>query len=314
MRPRRTTIATCLALAWSLSITSPASAQTANGGASSEAERESRAAQLKQRGDDLLEAKRFEDAIAAYDAAYALSRNPALLYNRGRALQFLARYPEALDAIEMFARDAPAELRARVPGLEALLAELRAKVSTVVLRCNIDGARVMIANRQVGVTPLAAPLHVSSGANTLDVFADGYFPQHRDVQLAGSSTATLEVTLVSRSTSGLLVVTSGVAATRVVIDQGFVGVVPAEAALSPGTHHVQVEKDGYDAAQTQVVLATGERKELSLDPISRTPVYAKWWFWTGVGVVAASAAITFAALTTERGPPSGSFSPGLVRF
>jgi hypothetical protein len=90
--------------------------------------------------------------------------------------------------------------------------------------------------------------------------------------------------------------------------------VPAEAALLPGTHPVLVAHDGYDDATTQVVLAAGERKELWLDPVRSRPLTARWWFWTGLGVVVAGAAtaVTVYALKTERAPPTGDFSPGRV--
>lgn len=40
------------------------------------------------------------------------------------------------------------------------------------------------------------------------------------------------------------------------------------------------------------------------------PIVTRWWFWTGVGAVAAAgAAVTVAALT-ERAPDSGTIAPG----
>src|SRR6187402_2096748 len=66
-----------------------------------------RAAELKSQGDDHMRVKRYEDALRAYEEAYALAKDPVLHYNRGRALQFLARYPEALAAFRQFEADAP---------------------------------------------------------------------------------------------------------------------------------------------------------------------------------------------------------------
>ena len=100
--------------------------------------------ELKRKGDEALDQKRYEDALGAYEAAYALSPTPVLLYNRGRALQFLARYPEALDMIERFAEKAPPELKARVRGLADLLSDLRSKVSTITVNCETTGARVLV--------------------------------------------------------------------------------------------------------------------------------------------------------------------------
>jgi len=106
--------------------------------------------------------------------------------------------------------------------------------------------------------------------------------------------------LASRDSFGFLVVKSTIASSSVSIDGKSIGLVPAEAALSAGTHPVVVSHEGYDDAATQVVLKAGERKELLLDPVKGTPVTGKWWFWTIIGVVAigGATAATVIALGT----------------
>ena len=49
------------------------------------------------------------------------------------------------------------------------------------------------------------------------------------------------------------------------------------------------------------------------DESSGAPIYKKWWFWTGVGVLLAGAAVTVVAVATSGGGPSpyrGNFDPG----
>src|SRR5260221_10534174 len=88
---------------------------------------------LKHKGDTLLVERRYDEALDAYDKAFALSPNPAIHFNRARALQFLARFPEALTALERFEEESTPELRAKVPGLAELVAELRSKVATITI-------------------------------------------------------------------------------------------------------------------------------------------------------------------------------------
>ena len=275
---------------------------------------ETRAAALKEIGDRALDAKRFDDALTAYDEAYALAPTPVLLFNRGRALQFLARYTEALGMIEQFASTAPPELLARVPGLPALLVDLRSHVSVVRVVCAVPGARVSLDKKQIAITPVVGSLRVSSGKHVLEVLADGYFPYQRDVDLPGRGTTTLDVTLTSREISGLLAIRSAVSAVKVQVDEKRLGVTPLEVGLRPGTHKVFFDKDGYDASSTQIVLAAGERKTLMLAPTQGKPLYAKWWFWTGVAVMAAGVALAVILVTTEGPAPSGDFMPGQVYF
>src|SRR5688572_26916819 len=84
-----------------------------------------RAAELKRQGDAALEELHAADALEAYNAALAITNDPAIVFNRGRALQALARYTEALSAFEAFQHDAPPDLISKVPGLPDLIADVR---------------------------------------------------------------------------------------------------------------------------------------------------------------------------------------------
>ncbi|NOU31375.1 MAG: PEGA domain-containing protein [Polyangiaceae bacterium] len=281
-----------------------------------ELRRAASAAESKKRGDELLSAKRFEEALAEYEQSYRLSANPALHYNRGRVLQFLARYPEALKAIQRFDADAPPELKARVPGLPGLIEDLRRLVSTVDVRCAVPGARIVVEKRVLATTPLDGPLVVNAGAVVIEVFAEGYFPFHRALTLPGGGTTTLDVRLASRDTMGYLVVTSTVAGARVKVGGKSIGTVPTEVALPKGGYPVLVEHEGYEPLTTQVVLASGERRDLSI-PLQKTrPLVSRWWFWASIGAIAVTTAVVTGVVIsrTERDPPTGDFSPGQIRF
>ena len=133
-----------------------------------------------------MDALRFDAALSAYERAYELSHDPALLYNEGRAYQARGENPRALERLEQFAREAPLELKARVPGLATLLADLRLHVAAVDLHCDVDGARVLLGGREVGVTPLAAPAKIDAGRFPLEVLAEGYYPYSKRVDLQGA--------------------------------------------------------------------------------------------------------------------------------
>lgn len=271
---------------------------------------------LKREGDDNIGSKHYVEALDDYERAYALEPNPALHYNRGRALEFLARYPEAVDAFARFQAEAPPALMAKVPDLDAHVADLKAKVATVTITANVPGTRILLGGTEVGRAPLPAAVRRNAGTTTLEAFADGYVDYRKEVDLKGGATTALDVQLVSRDTMSYLVVKSPVAGARVSVDGKAVGLVPAEVKLAPGTHPVVLDHEGYSDAKTQVVLRASERREISVDLSKARSITSRWWFWTGIGVVvvgAASAAVVY-ALTTERAPPSGNFSPGQLAF
>jgi hypothetical protein len=102
-------------------------------------------------------------------------------------LQALGRYPEALEEMERFQAEASPDLKSRVPKLAELIAELRAKITTLSLSSNVGGARVVVYDRVVGTTPLGKPLKLRAGRTTVEVTADGYAPFTRTVELVGGS-------------------------------------------------------------------------------------------------------------------------------
>ncbi len=138
---------------------------------------------------------RYEEALSAYRDAFAIEPSPALLYNMGRAQEKLGRYAEALTTLEAFSAAATPELKARVPRLEGLMKDLRARIARLTIRANVAGARVYIANEPIGTAPFASPVSVMPGTTELQVRADGYSLYAREVALDAGSNVVLDVVL-----------------------------------------------------------------------------------------------------------------------
>ena len=142
-----------------------------------------RASVLKREGDEQMRALHFKEALEKYDEALKAGGSAAIHYNRARTLEALGDYPLALDALEEFIRNAPIELRSRVPKLDDLLADLRAHVGTLVVSTPVTGATVRIGHKFAGTTPLAQPLRVSVGDLLVEVEAPGYKPFSQHVRV-----------------------------------------------------------------------------------------------------------------------------------
>ncbi len=285
----------------------PAAAPAPADGADAE-----RATTIRRRGDEEMVNGRAAEALAAYSEAYALTKDPALLYNKGRAFEAMGDYPSALEQIEEFDRVGTPELKARVPGLARLLAELRQKVSQIAIVCDVDGATVRLRDRKLGVTPITNVVRVHAGTGTLEITKEGYYPYKRELPLPPAGLASVEVHLSSRASSGLLRVASSVAGARVTIDGKPAGTVPTEVVLQAGTHSVQLDRDGYKPATSSVLVTAGENKSVDIGLEAEAPITKKWWFWTGIGVVVLGGTATVIALTSERDAGSGTIAPGRI--
>src|SRR5690349_6458842 len=71
-----------------------------------------RAAELKSNADAAMVSLRYQDTLDGYNEAAKLVDDPAFYYKRGRALQGLGLFPEALEQLEAFEVKAPPELKA----------------------------------------------------------------------------------------------------------------------------------------------------------------------------------------------------------
>ena len=270
---------------------------------------QARAAARKKAGDEAMELLRYEDALAAYADAYAITKNVALLYNMGRALEALNRFPEALEKLLAFDAAAPPDLKARVPRLPTIIAELRQRVSTLDVQTNVEGARIVVRNVVVGKSPLAAPLKLVAGPAEIEVDAEGFFGAKKTVTLEGGTTQTVRIDLFSRTTTGVLTVLASASSAEVLVDGKRIGVAPVEVNVPKGTHRITVRHPDFRVYETSAVVPAGGTKAVTAT-LEAKSVATRWWFWTGIGAVAAAGAAVTVAAFTERAPSTGTIAPG----
>lgn len=271
------------------------------------------ASALKAQADEAMVNLEYAEALRLYDAVYEVTKDPALHYNRSRALAALRRFPESLAMLEAFARDAPPALRDRVPKLDQFLDEARQRVHVLTVRVRPEGATVRLDDTVLGVAPIEAR-PVNAGRVRLRVSAEGHEAVDRDLELGGAGRSALDLALVPRDHTATLIVRSPVRGAAVFVDGRRRGQVPVEVRLPPGPHEVRLARDGYEDADRAVVLDAAERQTIDVG-LDETPGIAeRWWFWTTIGaVVVTGAAVGIGvALTTEREPGTGDIAPGRI--
>jgi hypothetical protein len=275
---------------------------------------EQRAATLRDEGNQAMLEMRYVDALSAYQQALALSPNySGVLYSIARAHQLLGEFAEALTTLEAFDHKASPEVRAKVGRLDRLFAELRARVGVLQLNCNVQGARVLLRDKVIGVTPLP-PTRLEAGSATLEVELDGFFLQKKEIVVPAGGSLALELTLHARSNSALLVVRTNPTGAQLSVDGRPQGTTSPtmELALPAGSHRVTANRPGYDEANVPVVLAPGTTRNLNVELEKSVPLTSHWWFWTGaVAVVAGGIALGVAELT-ERSADKGTLTPGQI--
>jgi hypothetical protein len=269
------------------------------------------AAHLKSAADVLMDQDRYADAVVLYQRAYELSNDPALLYNQGRAFEALGDYPTALEKLEVFDREAPPAVRARVPGLKELITDLRGRIATVVVRTNAPAARLLIRQKDEGIINQEKRLSTRAGTASIEVDAEGYETFRRDVELSAGATLVVDANLTPKKRDALVVVRTTPSA-DVLFDGRALGRSPLQVRATAGEHELVARADGYYEERVPMTLALGDRRDVELELKSTPGILSKWWFWTSVGVVIAGGVATAIVLTTERPHSAGSFNPGSV--
>ena len=271
------------------------------------------AEEAKTRGDARFRERKYAEAIAAYDESYRIHPDARVLYNKGRAFEALGEHGAALESLLAFQREASAELRARVEGLDSLISAQRQRVCELSVVVDVEGAEVRLGDRILGTAPLAEKILVNAGSTKLVVRKEGYFTSSRDVALPGGGVASFDVTLKSKATNAKLSIASSVIGTLVSVDGRPLGNAPTEIVLAPGTHAVLARHEGHHDASMQVVLVAGQDRSIVLDPEEKKrALYQEWWFWGGVGVVLAGAAAAAFVLSNQPEPSDGDFSPSAI--
>ena len=279
--------------------------------------------ELKERGNQAMQQTNFGEALAAYKAALAKSPSEVTLhYNIGRAEQGLANYPAALDAYLAFEKNAPAETRAKVPGLAQLIADVRSRVAEVAVRCSVATTGTVVAGeaRSEGCGPTPRTLRVSVPSKTAEIEIHLDSPTFRGDAVkvtvsGGAPPSDVLLTVSPVATMGFLRIVATPANAMIAVDGTARGNSPVELEAAPGSHTVDVSADAYEKRRLPVVVELGQRKDLSVS-LEKTPSITKrWWFWTGAGIVAAGIVTTVVILAVqpEKSASSGSIDPGQVR-
>jgi hypothetical protein len=239
------------------------------------------ARQRFQEGVKLFDAKKFEEARAAFLQAYALKKHPAVLLNLAQS-EVKSNHP--VDAARHFSQyllenssAPPADRKTAEQGL----AEARLKTGRVQVEVNVPGAEIFVDDELIGKAPLREPVDVGPGQHKVEARFAGYPNASGQV-----STATGQVVALSLK-----------------LDKG-----GSTAAVIPATPPPPPAPTGSEPAPTTPAAGTatpptpaptGTDQGASLSTEGRTP-FIKWmttdkvaWATGGVTVIGVGLGIIF---------------------
>jgi hypothetical protein len=123
-------------------------------------------------GVKLYEEQKYSEALVEFERAHELAPNPLVLYNIAATYRELSRYDESIQFYDRFLTEGKdVAKKALLQKATQELEELRARVGSIVVEADVDGATVTVDDRMVGTTPLPRPLVLPPGEHTITVNA-----------------------------------------------------------------------------------------------------------------------------------------------
>jgi hypothetical protein len=125
------------------------------------------------------------NAAREFEAAYALSPNPVVLYNLGQTQSALGRPVEAVRSLRRYLESSPPPNAERAREAEALIRANERTIGVLELELVPSSARLEVD--AVPATLEAGKLRLAAGRHVLVAELDGYLPGVMNVDIAGES-------------------------------------------------------------------------------------------------------------------------------
>jgi hypothetical protein len=258
----------------------------------------------------------FNAALAEFEAAYKIKQSPSVLYNIGLTQKALFRYNDAIDSLQQYIVADKKMKKEQQAAVRQLITEMKALLAEVTINVIPDGAAIKLDERTIGTAPMK-PYGIAAGNHVLEITADGYKPQKKEILVSAGQPLAVNVKLEIIPKTGKAHIMTNQPLSEVKIDGKVVGMAPVDVELPLGGHQLEVTAKGYQPYRGELVVAGGQIRTvdvtLELPPApAREKIYKKWYVWLPVTVLAASAvAVGLGVGLTQRPEPLvGTLDPG----
>jgi hypothetical protein len=204
-------------------------------------------------------ARAFDAANKAQPSSDALEGLANALYQGGQLGEAHTAYTEWL---AQYGAKAPA---AKKKTAETRLKELGEKTGAVTISVNEAGAEIVIDDKRVGTSPLAAPLRLTAGPHRVRITKEGFLPFDQAPNVAAGGATAVQATLSPASGKGKLVVKEQTGkAIRVIVDGVDMGAAPWTGDVDAGQHEISARAAGLSATPQKVLVERGKTQEVEL--------------------------------------------------
>lgn len=265
-----------------------------------------------QQGVALFNDGNFSAALAEFEAAYKIRRSPGVLYNIGLTQKALFRYSEAIASLEKYQSEETKITPERRAEVDQLVVEMRALLAEVTFNVEPPGASLLVDGRTMGQSPFQQPLGIAAGSHVVEVTADGYKSGRKEIMVSAGVPLTLNFKLELIPKTGKVRVMSTPPGS-VKIDNKDLGLAPVDAELALGGHTLEIFAPKHLMHRSELVVAAGQLRSIDivLDPMPKSRVYTKWYFWTPLILGLAGVGVGLGLGLSREGPLVGTLGTGV---
>lgn len=152
-------------------------------------------------GTAALEAGKHEDALRSFLTVWKVRKTYDVAANLAQAEVQLGKHRDAAEHLSFALRNFPVTGKAALrEQMEAMLAEEKKQVVTLVVRVDVDNAEVSVQGRPAGTAPIAEELFADAGMVTVEAGAAGYEPVKQTFEGKKGEARTVELKMVRKET------------------------------------------------------------------------------------------------------------------
>jgi hypothetical protein len=214
---------------------------------------------------ELHDAGDFKSALVTFTRAYELSNNPRTLFNVGVCWKDLTRYSEAIKTWEKqltFRKKLPKE---DIQKAETAIRALQQFVSTIEVKADEAGARLLVDGVEVGATPFLEPIRIDVGRRLLRLQKEGFEPAEKTIDVTRGKVASVDFDLQHINKTGTVAVTvDGPESATVYMDGRELGPAPYRGPVPAGPHTFEARAAGYATVQQSAEVVYGDSLSVTL--------------------------------------------------
>lgn len=137
----------------------------------------------------------YEKARALFEEAFKLDARPQIAANLGNAELEVGKPREAAEHFDYFFREDKTATPAERAAIQDLQKKALAKIGTLRVTVDVEGAEIFIDGRSVGKSPIASPIYVDPGNYTIEAKAPGRVPASRLAALTAGANLPIDFKL-----------------------------------------------------------------------------------------------------------------------